>query len=90
MAEEKKGKPRRPTAQKRDIQNAKKRLHNRAFKSRVKTAVRAFEKEVEEKNEAEAKTRLCTLYSLLDKGVKMGIYKLNKASRLKGKFSARV
>ena len=91
MAEEKKvSKTRRPTAKKRDLQNAKRRLHNRSFKSKVKTAVRSFEKEVAEKNETEAKARLHSINSLLDKGVKMGIFKLNKASRLKSKFSSRV
>lgn len=84
MAEEKKAaKTKRPTAKKRDIQNAKRRLINRSFKSRVKTAVKTFENE---KNE----TNLNLLYALLDKGVKRGIYKLNKASRLKSRFSAKV
>ena len=91
MAEEKKvSKTRRHTAKKRALQNAKRRLHNLSFKSKVKTAVRSFEKEVAEKNETEAKARLHSINSLLDKGVKMGIFKLNKASRLKSKFSSRV
>ena len=90
MAEEKKdSKTKRPTAKKRDIQNEKRRLQNRSFKSRVKTAVRSFEKEVKAKNETEAKAQLNTIYSFFDQGVKRGIYKLNKVSRLKGKFSAR-
>nr|NGX27612.1 30S ribosomal protein S20 [Chlamydiota bacterium] len=91
MAEEKKdSKTKRPTAKKRDIQNAKRRLQNRTFKSRMKTAVRSFENEVTQKNETEAKARLNTVFSLLDKGVKKGIYKLNKVSRLKNSFSSRV
>jgi len=91
MAEEKKAKKqKRPTAKKRDIQNAKRRMHNRSFKSSFKTAVRNLEKQVAEKNEVEAKAQLNTVYSLLDKGVKMGIYKLNKVSRLKSKLSGRV
>ena len=91
MAEEKKdSKTKRPTAKKRDIQNAKRRLQNRTFKSRIKTAVRSFENEVTKKNETEAKARLDTVFSLLDKGVKRGIYKLNKVSRLKSSFSSRV
>lgn len=84
MAEEKKAKTKRPTALKRDIQNEKKRAHNRSFKSKVKTAIRSLEGE---KNETETKARLNSVFSLLDKGVKMGIYKLNKVSRLKSKFS---
>ena len=90
MAEEKKAKTKRPTAQKRDLQNEKRRLQNRAFSSRVKTAVRAFQKDVAEKNVDEAKSRLGALYSLLDKGVKRGIYKLNKVSRLKSQFTNKV
>ncbi|NGX60086.1 MAG: 30S ribosomal protein S20 [Chlamydiae bacterium] len=88
MAEEKKdSKTKRPTAKKRDIQNAKRKLQNRSFKSRVKTVVRSFENEVKQKNETEAKTRLNSIFSLLDKGVKRGIYKLNKVGRLKSKYS---
>ncbi len=88
MAEEKKdSKTKRPTAKKRDLQNAKRKLQNRSFKSRVKTVVRSFENEVKQKNETEAKTRLNSIFSLLDKGVKRGIYKLNKVGRLKSKFS---
>jgi len=91
MAEEKKdSKQKRPTAEKRDIQNEKRRMRNRSFKSRVNTAVRSFEKEVEAKNEDLAKTLLNMIYSLLDKGVKHGIYKINKASRLKANFSKRI
>lgn len=91
MAEEKKvSKPKRPSAKKRDIQNAKRRLHNRAFKSRIKTAVRSLEKDISEKNETGAKAHLSSVYSLLDKAVKHGIYKLNKAARLKSKLSHRI
>jgi len=91
MAEQKKdSKSKRPTAQKRDIQNAKKRLHNRVFKSRVKTAIRTFEKQVSEKETEAAKTQLNTVISLLDKGVKHNIFKLNKVGRLKAKYASRI
>jgi len=90
MAEEKEAsKAKRPTAKKRDIQNEKRRIQNRSFKSKVKTAIRTFEKDLSEKNEESAKARLNVIYSLLDKGVKLGIYKLNKASRAKSKLSGR-
>lgn len=88
MAEEKKDKKvKRPTAQKRDLQSEKRRLQNRAFKSRIKTAIRSFEEVAAAKNEQEAKAQLDSVYSLIDKAVKSGIYKLNKASRLKSKYS---
>ena len=91
MAEEKKdSKTKRPTALKRDIQNVKRRVENRSFKSKVKTAVRSIEKQIAEKNVSGSKEELNTVYSLIDKGVKKGIFKLNKASRLKAKFANRV
>ncbi|NGX39818.1 MAG: 30S ribosomal protein S20 [Chlamydiae bacterium] len=91
MAEEKKQEKKKcPTAKKRDIQNEKQRIRNRAFKSRVKTAVRSFEKDITEKNAEGAKTGLSALYALLDKGVKKNIFKRNKVARLKSKFSSRI
>ncbi|MBS0628667.1 MAG: 30S ribosomal protein S20 [Verrucomicrobia bacterium] len=91
MAEEKKAaKEKRPTALKRDIQHEKRRLANRSFKSRIKTAVRSYEKVAAEKNEQEATTQLNSLYSLLDKAVKTGVYKINKAARLKSKYAAKI
>ena len=88
MAEEKKPvvKVKRATALKRDLQNAKKCVHNKAFKSRVRTAVRAFEDAVAKK-EGTAKDNLDLVYSLMDKGVKTGIYKQNKANRVKSRLT---
>ena len=88
MAEQKK-KTKRPTALKRDIQNEKRREINRQFKSQVRTAVRRFEKSLENIDPAQLPEALNAVYSLMDKGVKRGIYKLNKASRVKARFCAR-
>ena len=79
--EEKKGK--RPTPLKRDLQSEKRRLHNKAFKASIKTAIRSFENHITNNDVEGAKMRLNEVYSLLDKGVKTHVYKLNKASRLK-------
>ncbi len=82
-------KVKRPTALKRDIQNEKKRLRNKAFKSKVRTAIRNFE-EILPKGEAEAiKEKLNAVYSMMDKGVKKGVFKINKASRTKSRLAAR-
>lgn len=82
-------KVKRPTALKRDIQNEKRRLRNKAFKSQVRTAIRQFE-EILSKGEPEAvKEKLNTVYSLMDKGVKKGVFKINKASRTKSRLTAR-
>lgn len=88
MAEEKK-KTKRPTAQKRQIQSEKKRLANRSFKSSVRSAVRKFEGLVVAKETSSLSGVLNEVYSLMDKGVKRGIFKLNKASRTKARLAAR-
>jgi small subunit ribosomal protein S20 len=89
MAKEVKKKERRPMAEKRMLQNEKKRLVNKAFKSRVRTAVREFEKTLNEKKKEECQTALNQVFSLMDKGVKRGIYKLGKARRVKSRFTAK-
>jgi small subunit ribosomal protein S20 len=90
MAEEKessKKKVKRPTAKKRDIQAEKRRVKNKAFRSQVLSVVRSLESAIKS-NEAEAmKLKLAEVYSLMDKGVKTGIYKINKASRVKERFT---
>lgn len=88
MANEKdKKKVKLPTAKKRDIQNAKKRITNRVFKSRVKTALRSFSDNLKAEKTNELSDSLNLIYSLMDKGVKKGIFKQNKAARVKARFS---
>ena len=91
MAEEKKEvkKEKRPTAQKRDIQNEKRRLMNKTFTSSVKTAIRQFDDAIEKGNATETQECLKTVYSLMDKGIKRGSFKHNTASRTKSRLSAR-
>lgn len=92
MANEKKGeksRAKRPTAQKREIQNNTRRLINQTFKSRVKTAVRRFKETVAEGDEQQVAEKLRSVYSLMDKGVKRGIFKKNKASRIKSRMALR-
>jgi len=96
MAEEakkesgKKAKNRTPSAKKRDLQSFKKQVRNNSFKATVRTAIRAFEKAVEEGNKAVMIQKLNTVYSLLDKGVKTNKFKLNKAARTKSRLTHRV
>lgn len=92
MADDKKkapGKTKKLSPLKRDEQSVKRNIRNRAFKSQVTTAVRAFEETVSKKDAAGVKTKLSDVYSLMDKGVKKGIYKLNKAGRVKSRLDAR-
>lgn len=92
MAEDtKKAKKKRPTALKRDIQNEKKRLQNRAHKSRIRTATREFEKFLSEKADQKIlQEKLSFIFSLYDKGVKKNIIKQNKAARNKSSLSTKL
>lgn len=91
MAKEvaKKTKAKRPTPLKRDLQNEKRRLRNKAFKSSVRTSVRHFDEAVTKGDAALIKEQLDLVYSIMDKGVQRGVYKLNKASRTKSRLAAR-
>ncbi|MCB1112227.1 MAG: 30S ribosomal protein S20 [Chlamydiales bacterium] len=84
-----KKKTKRPTALKRDIQNSKKRAVNKSFKSEMRTAIRRFNESVGTTDPTTVKEKLNDAYSMLDKGVKRGIIKLNTASRTKSRMAAR-
>ena len=92
MAEAKKEtkKTKRPTAEKRNLQNQKHRLINKGYKSQVRTAIRSLHDLLEKKDSAQAAQKLQDVYSILDKCVKKGVFKLNKASRTKSRLAAKV
>lgn len=83
-------KPKTPTAKKRDLQHEKRKEQNKSFKSRVRTAIRSLENSLTQKEKKEVVSpKLNQFYSLIDKGVKKGIYKPNKAARVKSRYTAR-
>ena len=86
-SEEKSKKEKRPTAKKRNIQSLKHKAHNRSFKASVSTSIRSFKESVSKNEKDTAKLKLNDVYSLIDKGVKKGIFKLNKAKRVKSQMS---
>lgn len=90
MAKEtkKKEKTRIPTAQKRDKQAAARNMRNRVFKSIVRTTIRKFESAIA--GQGDAGESLKAIYSLMDKGVKKGVFPANKASRTKARMAARL
>ncbi|MBI2742337.1 MAG: 30S ribosomal protein S20 [Chlamydiales bacterium] len=88
--EEKKAKQRRPQALKRDIQSEKRRLINRSFKSRALTTVRSLEAAMQSGDKAKTQEQLSAVYSIMDKGVKSGILKKNKANRVKARLSKKL
>lgn len=89
MAEDKKAAKKRPTAEKRELQNKKARLINKSFKSRVRTTMRRFDESCAKKDEAAIKIALNDVYSMLDRAAKRGVFKINKANRSKARASAR-
>jgi small subunit ribosomal protein S20 len=86
--QEKKAVKKRLSTKKRQRQNAKRRVENRAFRQEVRTAIRCFKESVLAHDEAKLNEALKKVYSLMDKGVKISIFKKNKASRIKGRMMA--
>jgi small subunit ribosomal protein S20 len=80
----------RPTAEKRHEQSLKRQERNAAFKAKVKTAIRSFEKAVTEGNKEIIATKLSSVYSLLDKGVKTNKFKQNFAARKKSRLASTI
>lgn len=89
QSDKKKLKVKCPTALKRDIQNEKKRLINKSFKSKMRTGIRSFEETLSTGNVDAIKEKLNEVYSLLDKAVKRNIMKINAASRKKSRLTAK-
>ena len=92
-AEKKKpeGPQRRPSALKRDLQSEKRRLRNRSYRAEVLTAIRGLETGISQKEAPAAlQQKLSSLFSLMDKGVKRGVFKVQKASRTKSRMAARL
>ncbi len=84
------GPTKKPSALKRDLQSEKRRVRNRSYRASVLTTVRSLEKSLLQKEAPEAiKTKLNEIYSLMDKGVKRGVYKPQKAARTKSRLAAR-
>lgn len=84
--EEEKKKIKRPTALKRDIRNGKHRLINKVFKSETRTTMRCFEDAIKTGDATQIQKAMNEVYSMMDKGVKRGVYKINKAARLKAQI----
>lgn len=84
MANEKKDKKvKRPSAEKRNMQSKKRNLCNRVLKARVGSASNSLKEVLSQKDSSLVQTSLSQVHSLIDKGVKTGVFKINKASRLK-------
>jgi small subunit ribosomal protein S20 len=89
-AGDKNKKTKRPTAQKREIQNKKRRLINKARRSQIRTAIRSLDSVLKSAEAELTQENLSKVYSLVDKAVKNGLIKQNKADRTKARLTARV
>lgn len=87
---EQEGVSRRPQAMKRAIQNRKARFANRSFKAEVRTAIRVFVEGLAKGDVTSSRQQLNMVYKLMDKGVQKGVFKVNKASRIKARMTARL
>jgi small subunit ribosomal protein S20 len=90
MAKEENKKTKRPTALKRDIRNEKMRMISKSFKSNVRTTMRHFEEALKSKEKENIQAALNNLYSAVDRSVKRGIYKPNKAARIKARSAKKI
>lgn len=81
-------KQKRPTAEKRILQAKKRALINHSFKSKVKTMLRKFELSLKG-SESEKEEAVRIVYSVVDKAEKRGIFKPNKAARIKSRIMAK-
>lgn len=75
------------SVEKRDCQNAKRRLRNRAAKSTVRTAIKKFNAAVLEGNKEEAKLAMAQSAKLLDSAASKGVMHKNTASRKKSRMA---
>lgn len=79
------GPQKRPSAEKRVITSKKRCLINQSFKSKAKTVMKKFDILLKSGDKEAIAAGLQAVYSITDKAVKRGIFKLNKASRIKSR-----
>ncbi|OGS46055.1 MAG: 30S ribosomal protein S20 [Elusimicrobia bacterium RIFOXYD2_FULL_34_15] len=70
--------------------NVKRRLVNKAVKSRIKTAIKKFESALTEKNAEKAKELLKAVSSVLDKAAKRNVIHRKNASRKISRLAQRL
>ena len=74
------------SAEKRERQNAKRRMHNRQAKSTVRTAIKKFDAAVAAKDKAAAQEAMALSFKLLDTAAGNGVLHRNTASRKKSRM----
>ena len=74
------------SAEKRERQNVKRRMHNRMIKSSVRTQIKKFDAAVQAKDKDAAKTAMDLSFKLLDSVASKGVLHKNTASRKKSRL----
>jgi small subunit ribosomal protein S20 len=82
--------PNTKSAERRMRNSARKKLHNRSIKSRLKTMERAYADALKAGKKDEAATAFRNLSSAFDKAAKTGVVHRAKANRKKSRLSARL
>ncbi len=78
------------SAVKANRQNIKRREHNRALRSKLRTGLKAIRKALDAKDIDAAKALLKAIQSLVDKMATKGIIHRNTAARYKSRLTARL
>ncbi|MDE3055174.1 MAG: 30S ribosomal protein S20 [Verrucomicrobiota bacterium] len=87
MAEQKKA-VKQSSAHKRNLQSERRRATNRSFRASVNTAIRGLRTSITKQEESTSvQEQLNSLYSMVDKGVKKGIFKPRKGARTKSRMT---
>ena len=74
------------SAEKRERQNVKRRMHNRMIKSSVRTLIKKFDAAVQAKDKDAAKVAMDLSFKLLDSAASKGVLHKNTASRKKSRL----
>lgn len=85
-ADKKKAVQKQPKSHKRLIQSEKRRVANKASRTRIKTTIKSFYTALEAKDATKSAALFNEVSSLVDKATKRGVFKLNKASRVKSRL----
>ena len=73
------------SAEKRERQNVKRRMHNRMIKSSVRTQIKKFDAAVVAGDKEAAKDAMALSFKLLDSAASKGVLHRNTASRKKSR-----
>ena len=78
------------SAKKRVLTNSKKAVNNKVYTSSMKTAIKNVELAIKNNKKDDASKALTTAIKRIDKALKVGVIKTNKAARQKSRLTKKV